>query len=128
MARLRVPDITKKATKLDVCFSILRLIEANSNYSQRQMAQAAGLSLGSVNYCLKSLVSVGLVKVENFRCSDNKLRYAYFLTPQGAAEKAALTGAFLKRKRREYETLKAEIESLECDSRALNVCSFAGDR
>jgi hypothetical protein len=35
------------------------------------------------------------------------------LTPQGIAEKTALTGSFLRRKMQEYEGLKTEIESLK---------------
>jgi hypothetical protein len=37
------------------------------------------------------------------------------LTPQGIAEKIALTSRFLERKMLEYETLKAEINSLHED-------------
>jgi len=80
--------------------------------SQRQIADKLGVSLGSVNYCLEALVDKGLVKVKNFRNSNNKMAYAYFLTTKGIKEKAALTKAFLKRKMKEYELLKAEIESL----------------
>lgn len=91
----------------------MRLIEANPTVSQRDMARSLGISLGAVNYGLKALIGVGFIKVKNFRASDNKLRYAYVLTPKGAAEKAALTAAFLQRKVREYEALKAEIEALQ---------------
>ena len=91
----------------------MRVIEANPTFSQREIARDLGISLGAVNYCVNALIGVGFVKVRNFRASDNKLRYAYFLTPRGAAEKASLTAAFLQRKVREYEYLKAEIEALE---------------
>jgi EPS-associated MarR family transcriptional regulator len=90
----------------------MRIIEANPTYSQRDIARSLGISLGAVNYCLNALIEVGFVKVKNFRNSDNRLRYAYILTPKGAAEKAALTGAFLERMMREYEALKAESEAL----------------
>jgi EPS-associated MarR family transcriptional regulator len=72
-----------------------------------------GVSLGGVNYCLNALVAKGSVKIQNFKNSKNKLVYAYLLTPQGIAEKTALTGSFLRRKMQEYEGLKAEIESLK---------------
>lgn len=91
----------------------MRLIEANPTFSQRDIAKSLGISLGAVNYCLNALIRVGFVKVGNFRASDNKLRYAYILTPKGASEKAAIAGAFLQRKVREYEALKAEIEALQ---------------
>ena len=96
----------------------MRIIESNPTYSQRDIARSLGMSLGGVNYCLNALIKVGFVKVKNFRASDNKVRYAYILTPKGAAEKAALTGAFLQRKVREYEALKAEIEALPLEAAA----------
>jgi hypothetical protein len=57
-------------------------------------------------------VAKGSVKIQNFKNNKNKWVYAYLLTPQGMAEKTALTGAFLKRKMQEYQTLKEEIEAL----------------
>jgi EPS-associated MarR family transcriptional regulator len=68
--------------------------------------------LGGVNYCLNALVAKGLLKIENFKNNKNKWVYAYLLTPQGMAEKTALTGAFLKQKMWEYRQLKEEIENL----------------
>ncbi len=96
----------------EVDFRVLRALSADPEMSQRQVAQSAGISLGAVNYCLKALTEKGLVKVQNFRASDNKLRYAYVLTPQGAAAKGRLALKFLRRKLNEYEQLKAEIESV----------------
>jgi EPS-associated MarR family transcriptional regulator len=96
----------------EVRFKILRMLEAHPESSQRDLASALGISLGGVNYCLKALVDKGLVKVANFRRSDNKLGYAYVLTPGGMAERALLTGRFLQRKIREYEVIRAEIEDL----------------
>ncbi|MFN3890321.1 MAG: MarR family EPS-associated transcriptional regulator [Beijerinckiaceae bacterium] len=100
----------------DAHFRVLRLIESRPNLSQRDISDALGLSLGSVNYCLKALTEKGCVKVNNFRASDNKLRYAYILTPSGISERAKLTARFLKRKMREYEALKAEIDALQHES------------
>ena len=94
----------------------MRLIEANPTISQRDIARSLGISLGAVNYCLKALIGVGFIKVKNFRASDNKLRYAYILTPKGAAEKAVLTSAFLQRKMQDYEALKAEIKALRAET------------
>lgn len=96
----------------DAHFRVMRLIEVNPSVSQREIARSLGISLGAVNYCLSALIDVGFVKVRDFCASNNKCRYAYILTPKGAAEKAALTADFLQRKMREYEALKAEIESL----------------
>jgi EPS-associated MarR family transcriptional regulator len=57
-------------------------------------------------------VDRGLVKVENFRKSGNKLAYAYQLTPKGFSDKAKVTRRFLQLKQREYDVLKAEIAEL----------------
>jgi EPS-associated MarR family transcriptional regulator len=99
----------------DVHFKVLRVLQDSPDLSQRQIASALGVSVGAVNYCLRALVEKGQIKVRNFRCSGNKLRYAYILTPRGVAEKSKLTGAFLKRKMAEYDALKAEIDSLTAE-------------
>ncbi len=93
-------------------FRVLRLLETNPHLSQRELSKSLGVSLGGVNYCLNALIAKGAVKIENFKNNQNKWVYAYLLTPQGIAEKTALTGSFLKRKMQEYEQLKQEIESL----------------
>lgn len=97
----------------DLHFRVLRLLEEHPEYSQRDISRALGISLGGVNYCLKALIDKGLVKIENFKTSRHKLGYLHVLTPQGIAERAALTNRFLRRKLVEYETLKAEIQALE---------------
>ncbi|MEW5902947.1 MAG: MarR family EPS-associated transcriptional regulator [Pseudomonadota bacterium] len=80
--------------------------------SQRDLAKKLGISLGKVNFCLKALVEKGSVKIDNFRKSDNKLGYAYLLTPHGIEQKARMTVEFLQMKVREYERLKVEIDEL----------------
>lgn len=91
---------------------VLRMLEANPHMTQRDLAEALGISLGKANYCLKALLDKGLIKVQNLRNSQNKLAYAYLVTPIGILEKAELTARFLKRKVAEYESLKHEIEAL----------------
>lgn len=96
----------------------LRLLADNPDLTQRQLADALGVSLGAANYCLKALVDKGWVKLENFQRNPNKLGYLYLITPQGVAAKTTLTARFLKRKLAEYEALKAEIAQLEHESAA----------
>ena len=81
--------------------------------SSRQLADAVGISNGSAYYVLTALVEKGLVKLENFKKSPHKGRYAYLLTPKGIREKSILTHNFIARKRLEHENLKKEIEALE---------------
>jgi len=97
----------------DVRFRVLRLLQENPEMSQRDLADAVGVSLGSLHYCLNALVEKGLVMVGNFTAAEDKRRYAYVLTPKGISERAALTHRFLKRKRAEYDALKTEIAALQ---------------
>ena len=93
----------------------LRLLEENPEMSQRELAEALGVSVGAANYCLKALVEKGWVKLENFQKNPNKLGYLYLLTPMGIAAKAQLTAGFLRRKMAEYEALRAEIDQLQAE-------------
>lgn len=83
--------------------------------SQRALAKDLGVGLGTINFCFQAIVEKGLVKMQNFSQSKNKLRYAYLLTPAGVAEKSKLTAKFLRRKVAEYEALQAEIETLKAE-------------
>ena len=91
---------------------LLKLLYAKPQMSQRDLAQAMGVSLGKANYCLKALMGKGLVKLDNFRKNPSKRQYAYLLTPAGLEEKTRITLAFLRRKVAEYEALEKEIEQL----------------
>lgn len=94
---------------------VLRFLETNPHLSQRELADALGVSLGKTNYCLKALLGKGFVKMQSFKKSQNKLAYAYLLTPTGITEKAGLTVRFLARKVAEYESLTLEIEALKSE-------------
>jgi len=94
----------------------MRLLQANPDLTQRELAQELGVSVGGLNYCLKALIDKGWVKMQNFSQSKNKFGYVYILTPTGMAEKANLTSRFLKRKMSEYEALKAEIDALSVEA------------
>ena len=102
-----------KSIDPDVHFRVLHLLEEEPAITQRELAQKLGISLGGVNYCLKSLIKIGHIKAGNFSKNPNKSVYLYLLTPQGITEKAKLTAGFLKRKMVEYHALKKEIESIQ---------------
>jgi len=59
--------------------------------SQRRIAEDLGIALGLVNAYLKRCIKKGLVKVSEAPAR----RYAYYLTPQGFAEKSRLTVEYL---------------------------------
>ena len=108
----------------EVSLRVMRVLQEQPCISQRGLAEALGVSLGSMNYCIRALADKGLVKVENFKSSDKKLRYIYTLTPSGLLEKTKLTKRFLKRKLREYEALKSEIDSLQAEARDSTTTSW----
>ena len=97
---------------------VLRLLQANPYMTQRELADVLNVSLGKVNYCMKELLKKGLVKMQNFSKSHNKLSYAYLLTPSGVVAKARLTTEYLRIKVDEYESLKREIKELRGEAQA----------
>ena len=97
----------------DVRLRVMRLIDENSEMSSRQIADNVGIANGSAYYVLTALIEKGFVKLENFKNSQRKGQYAYLLTPKGIREKSLLTHRFIRRKRQEFDALRAEIESLE---------------
>ena len=94
-------------------YQLLKSLEQDANLTQRQLSEELGISLGKVNYCLKSLIQKGFVKINNFKNSNHKLQYSYLLTPTGIEEKTKLTIEFLKVKTAEYEALKEEVERIK---------------
>ena len=99
--------------RYEVRLRVLRLVKANSELSTRKIAEDVGISNGSAFYVLTALVEKGFLKLDNFKNSSSKGRYAYILTPKGVREKSLLTNRFIERKREEYKDLRAEIEALE---------------
>ena len=96
--------------KIEDQFEVLRKINIRSNITQRELANDLGFSLGKLNYCLRELKNKGLIKIENFKRNPNKINYIYILTPKGLAKKTKLTINFMKRKMKEYDELRKELE------------------
>ena len=92
---------------------VLRSIQKKPKSSQRDLAKDLGFSLGKLNYCLKALTVKGLIKIENFRKNPKKISYLYILTPKGISAKTDLTMRFMKRKMKEYDELKEELENVD---------------
>ena len=102
-------------SKNEMEFNVLRSLYSNPGFTQRKLSSHLGVSLGSINYCINSLIDKGLVKVRRFKKSSTKKKYFYLLTPEGVIEKSRLTFAFLERKHAEYLRLQDEIESLKSE-------------
>ena len=103
----------------DIHLDLLRKLEANPEYTQRELSQEMGVSLGKINYCMKKLIEKGWVKLTNVSHNPNKVGDIYLLTPKGIEQKGRLTISFLKLKIKEFEILKEEIRKLKQDTEKL---------
>jgi len=99
----------------DIRLDLLRKLQSNPKYTQRELSKEMGISLGKVNYCMQKLTQKGLIKLINYSRSSNKLRYLYLITPKREEQKAKLTTLFVKTKLDEFEILKDEISKLKID-------------
>lgn len=109
------PRSVSSPSEEELELAAMRAVVDSPAVSQRILARELGLSLGKTNFLLRALLAKGLMKVENFRRSDNKLAYLYLLTPSGAVEKAKLTQSYLQRKEAEYARLQEEIAQLRAE-------------
>lgn len=81
----------EKGENTRIILGLLDSVERDGGQSQRRLAADLGIALGLVNAYLKRCVKKGLVKVSEAPAR----RYAYYLTPQGFAEKSRLTVEYL---------------------------------
>jgi len=96
----------------EIRYRLLKILSQDSSLTQREMSRRMGISLGKLNYCVTELAKKGFVKIHRFKDSSNKTKYIYLLTPRGVEEKARVTLSFLRRKLREYEEIKRQIQEL----------------
>lgn len=96
----------------ELSIKIIRELQKTPKQSQRVLSERCGVSLGSIHYGLDALIKKGYVKAKNFKNAQNKLAYAYILTPAGLSLKKELTLAFLKRKKAEYDALQKELNEM----------------
>ena len=102
--------MTKEQSITEDQLDLMYIIEKDGKASQRLISQNSGFSIGKVNYCLKALKDIGFIKIHNFNNSNNKLNYAYILTPKGIKEKTAITKQFIIKNKQEYDKLKSYID------------------
>jgi DNA-binding MarR family transcriptional regulator len=81
----------EEAEKARIVLGLLESLERDGAKSQRNLADELGIALGLVNAYLKRCVKKGLIKMKEAPAR----RYAYYLTPQGFAEKSRLTVDYL---------------------------------
>jgi DNA-binding MarR family transcriptional regulator len=103
---------------------LLQQIEARSDITQRHLADRLGVALGLANYCLRSSVRKGLIKITQAPAN----RYLYYLTPKGFAEKSRLTAEFLSAQFAFYRQASAAMEATfaSCRERGAARVLFGG--
>ena len=106
---MNVQSLNMKKNNDDI-LTVLRSIYNNPNQNQRKLAKNLKVSLGKLNYLVKSLKSKGLIKIQYFKNNKDKIKYVYILTPKGISKKTNLTINFIKRKSKEYDQLRRELE------------------
>lgn len=84
--------MTEKDSDPSLTLGLLTEIEADRTTSQRRLASQMGVALGLTNAYLKRCINKGWVKVRQVPAR----RFAYYLTPQGFAEKSRLTREYLE--------------------------------
>src|SRR5215469_5828804 len=94
-------------------YRVMRLMEANPEITQRDVARELGVSLGKAHNSVRALISKGWVKATSVKNSRRKAAYSYSLTRLGQHEKSLLTVRFVASKMREYEGLLAEIDAMQ---------------
>ena len=87
---------------------ILNLLATDGASNQRQVADAAGFSLGLVNNVLRRLAKTGHIKIQNL----NARRVRYILTPKGIAEKARQSYAYVHRTVAAFNTCLDRISAV----------------
>ena len=107
--------MSQRRISTEAHYRVLKALEANPNITQRQLATELGISVGKANYCIRALIDKGWIKARNFWNSDNKLAYAYVLTPRGMRRSTQLAMRFLELKRGEFEALQREIAVLSAE-------------
>ena len=74
-----------------IVLRVLDAVERDPAITQRSVARELDIALGLANAYVKRCVKKGLIKIKHIP----RRRYAYYLTPQGFAEKSRLTASYL---------------------------------
>lgn len=97
-----------RGTKSDADLDLLSVIEEGEVVSQVAVSKRIGVAVGLINALLKRAVSKGYVKVRQVP----RKRFAYYLTPQGFAEKSRLVAEYLECSLDLYRKAKEEYAAL----------------
>lgn len=90
--------------------AVMEALEGQERITQRELAQATGLNLKKVNYCLHKLLEKGYIKFQRARRNPDKRAYLYILTPAGLKAKSELTYDFLKLTLNFYNRVEQKLQ------------------
>jgi hypothetical protein len=102
------PVLGRNSEDKRIVLGLLESIERNSVQSQRRLAAELGVALGLVNVYLGRCIKKGLLKIGTAPAR----RYAYYITPQGFAEKARLTLDYLSYSFGLFRVAKADCSAV----------------
>jgi hypothetical protein len=107
-----------------ITLGMLNAVEENSVLTQRSLARELGIALGLANAYLKRCVTKGYIKVTHAPAK----RYAYYLTPQGFAEKSRLTAQYLAISFDFFRLARSQCSALfvECETRGWTRIALCG--
>jgi len=108
-------DGARRATiEQEILLGVLDAVERDRNVTQRRVAGELGIALGLANAYLKRCVRKGLIKVSEVP----RRRYAYYLTPQGLAEKSRLTALYLSHSLTFFRNARNQLETIFAEASA----------
>src|SRR5437763_16319457 len=104
--------------------NVLSAVERDSHWTQRRVSRDLGIALGLANAYLRRCIGKGLIKVGQVPLN----RYAYYLTPQGFAEKSPLTVEYLTWSFNFFRRARSDCAELlqECAARGWTRVALCG--
>jgi DNA-binding MarR family transcriptional regulator len=110
-------EMTERGYSKDdrILLGILESVERDGTHSQRRLASDLDVALGLINAYVKRCVKKGLMKVSTAPAR----RYAYYLTPQGFAEKSRLTAQYFSYSFTLFRQARADCTALFGHARSL---------
>jgi DNA-binding MarR family transcriptional regulator len=120
----RVSESSRESSDPEIILGLLTSVERDSGITQRKLARDLGIALGLANAYLRRCVRKGLVKMSQVPLN----RYAYYLTPQGFAEKSRLTAEYLSASFDFFRRARSECTLLlgECANRGWRKIALYG--
>ncbi len=125
MSTVQAPSARRESNDDEIVLGVLDAVERDQHVTQRVVASELGIALGLANAYLKRCVRKGLVKVSQVPSR----RYAYYLTPQGFAEKSRLTASYLAHSLTFFRNARNQMAAVfaEADARGHHKLALAGD-